>query len=73
MIRATAIGLLCLSTLGAFPRTVPALSTDSQQPIHIEMDSELQYRVRQEGAEPLVYVPLVDVKKLDEPSIIDGF
>ena len=44
-----------------------------QQPIHIEIDSELQYSVLQEGAEPLVYVPLVDVKKLDEPSIIDGF
>ncbi len=39
MIRATAIGLLCLSALGAVPRTVPALSTDSQQPIHIEADS----------------------------------
>ncbi len=38
MIRATAIGLLCLSALGAVPRTVPALSTDSQQPIHIEAD-----------------------------------
>ncbi len=44
-----------------------------QQPLHIEIDSELQYRVLQAGAEPLVYVPLVDVKKLDEPSIIDGF
>jgi hypothetical protein len=37
------------------------------------MGSELQYRVLQEGAEPLVYTPLVNVKKLNEPSIIDGF
>jgi hypothetical protein len=39
----------------------------------IEVDSELQYRVVEKGAEPLVHVPLVDVQKLDEPSIIDGF
>ncbi len=38
MIRAVAIGLLCLSALGALPRTAPALSTDSQQPLHIEAD-----------------------------------
>jgi hypothetical protein len=44
-----------------------------QQPIHIEMDSDLGYRVVEEGAEPLVYVPLLDVQKLDAPSIIDGF
>jgi len=43
------------------------------QPMHIEIDSELTYRVVDEGAAPLVYTPLVDVHKLDEPSIIDGF
>jgi len=43
------------------------------QPIHIEIDSELTYRVVETGAEPLVYAPLVDVHKLDEPSIIDSF
>jgi hypothetical protein len=37
------------------------------------MDSDLGYRVVEEGAEPLVYVPLLDVQKLDAPSIIDGF
>ncbi len=42
------------------------------QPIHIQMDSELNYRVLEPGAEPLVCVPRVDVHKL-EPSIIDGF
>jgi hypothetical protein len=44
-----------------------------RQPLHIEIDSELDYLVREEGAEPLVYVPLVDAQKLDEPSIIDSF
>ena len=42
------------------------------EPIQIEIDSELQFRVLERGAEPLVYVPMVDVQKL-EPSIIDGF
>jgi hypothetical protein len=43
------------------------------QPLHIEIDSELDYRVVEGGAEPVVYVPMVDFDKLDEPSIIDSF
>lgn len=43
------------------------------QPIHIEIDSDLNTCVREEGAEPLVHVPMVDVQKLPAPSIIDGF
>jgi hypothetical protein len=43
------------------------------QPLHIEMDSELDFRVVEGGAEPVVYVPMVDFDKLDEPSIIDSF
>ena len=43
-----------------------------QQPIQIEIGSELDYRVLTEGAQPLVYTPLLDVNQL-EPSIIDGF
>ena len=44
-----------------------------QQPLHIEIDSELEYRVVEKAAQPLVYVPLVDIGNLDEPSIIDSF
>ena len=44
-----------------------------QKPLHIEIDSELKYRVVETGAEPLIYTPLVDLQKLDEPSIIDSF
>jgi hypothetical protein len=29
--------------------------------------------VLEEGAHPLVYAPLLDITKLDDPSIIDGF
>jgi len=43
------------------------------EPIHIEMDSELNYRVVEEGADPLIHVPMVDFDKLDDPSIIDAF
>jgi hypothetical protein len=43
------------------------------QPLHIEIDTDLAYRVAEEEAEPLVYAPLVDFQKLDEPSIIDSF
>ena len=43
------------------------------RPLHLEINTELEYRVLEEGAEPLVYVPFVDFQKLDEPSIIDSF
>ncbi len=43
------------------------------QPIHIEIESDLSYRMVEEQAEPLVHVPLVDLQQLDDPSIIDGF
>lgn len=43
------------------------------EPIQIEIDSQLKYQVLEGGPEPLVYVPALDVQKLDEPSIIDSF
>jgi hypothetical protein len=43
------------------------------QPLHLEIDSKLNYRVMEEGAEPLVFVPMVDLGELDAPSIIDVF
>jgi hypothetical protein len=33
----------------------------------------LNYRVLETDAEPIVFVPLVDWKKLEDPSIIDAF
>jgi hypothetical protein len=44
-----------------------------QRPMRIELDSELNYRVVDQDAEPLVYVPMVDAAKIEGPSIIDGF
>ena len=43
------------------------------QPLHLEIDSELNYRVKEDGAEPLVFSPMVDFGKLEDPSIIDAF
>jgi hypothetical protein len=42
------------------------------QPLQMEIDSELQYRVEKGAAEPMIYSPQLDIQKL-EPSIIDGF
>jgi hypothetical protein len=44
-----------------------------RKPITFQIDSELNYRVLEEGAAPLVYAPLLDVTKLEDPSIIEGF
>jgi hypothetical protein len=44
-----------------------------RQPLHMQIDSELHLRVQEEAAEPLVFVPLVDFNKLQDPSIIDAF
>ena len=43
------------------------------EPIHIEMDSELSYRVLEEEADPFIYVRMVDFDELEDPSIIDAF
>jgi hypothetical protein len=44
-----------------------------QRPLHLEIDSELGSRVEETGAEPLVFAPMVDFEKLEDPSIIDAF
>jgi hypothetical protein len=43
------------------------------QPIHIDIDSELQYTVMEAKASPLVFAPHVDFDRLKDPSIIDAF
>jgi hypothetical protein len=44
-----------------------------RKPIRIEMDSDLNYKVLDPDASPLVFVPTVDFARLKYPSIIDGF
>ena len=43
------------------------------QPLHLEVDSDLNYRVQEADAAPLIFVPMMNLRKLDEPSIIDAF
>jgi hypothetical protein len=42
--------------------------------IHLEMDSDLNYAVREKDAAPLIFAPpLVDFDRLEAPNIIDAF
>jgi hypothetical protein len=41
--------------------------------MRIEIDSELNYSVGEEGADPIIFIPQVDFQKLEDPSIIDSF
>jgi hypothetical protein len=42
------------------------------QTFQIEIDSDLGYRVAGD-AEPLIFTPVVDFAKLEDPSIIEAF
>jgi len=43
------------------------------EPMEIEIDSDLNYKVKEEGCEPVVFVPDVNLFELEEDSIIDSF
>jgi hypothetical protein len=43
------------------------------KPLHLEVDSDLNFRVQEPQAAPLVFVPRMNLQKLDDPSIIDAF
>jgi uncharacterized metal-binding protein YceD (DUF177 family) len=53
--------------------TITTECAHCHQPLHIEIDTELNYRVIEANAEPLVYAPMVNFGELDDPSIIDAF
>ena len=53
--------------------TIETECAHCRQSLHLELDSDLNYRVVETGAAPLVYAPMVDFKKLKDPSIIDSF
>jgi len=46
---------------------------ESHRPMHLEITSELECRVLDDGAAPMLYAPLVDFDKLEDPSIVDRF
>jgi hypothetical protein len=41
--------------------------------LKLVLDSELNVQVQSEGAEPVAFVPDLDLAALDAPNIIDGF
>ncbi len=43
------------------------------RPMQIELTSALSYRVITDGAEPMISLPLIDFKRLKDPSIIHAF
>jgi len=47
--------------------------THCHTPLHIEMDSDLNYQVVEKGAKPVIFSPMVDFGRLKDPSIIDAF
>jgi hypothetical protein len=63
-------GQLCREKLNV---TIETECGHCRQPLRLEVDSDLNFRVEAEPAHPLVFVPLMNLRKLDEPSIIDAF
>ena len=53
--------------------TVESTCAHSRRPIRIDIDSELNYRVGDEGCRPIVFVPDIKLAELEAPSIIDDF
>jgi hypothetical protein len=53
--------------------TIVTACAHCAQPMQIEVDSELRYRVKDEEAEPLVFQPLIDWQTFTEPNIIDAY
>ena len=41
--------------------------------IHIELDSSLNYAVREPDADPLLFIPIVDFSRIRDKSIINVF
>jgi hypothetical protein len=39
----------------------------------LEIDSELNIRILTSGANPVVFIPMLEFDRLEDPSIIDAF
>jgi hypothetical protein len=53
--------------------TVRTECAHCSQKMEVEIDSDLNYKAKDEGCEPMVFIPDVDVFNLEDKSIIDGF
>ncbi len=52
---------------------IETLCADCGEPLGLEVSSDMQGRVLTPGAKPLLFLPLVDFKRLRDRSIIDAF
>ncbi|MEW5719526.1 MAG: hypothetical protein AB1817_12915 [Chloroflexota bacterium] len=53
--------------------TIETECAHCHRPLRLQVDSEMKFQVQDEGAAPLVFVPMVNFARLNEPSIIDAF
>jgi hypothetical protein len=44
-----------------------------RKPMHITIDSDLNYQVKEHGCEPIVFAPDVDFSRLEDRCIIHAF
>jgi hypothetical protein len=53
--------------------TVETSCAHCGEAMHIEIDSELKYRVRERGARPLMFEPSVDWDSFEQPNILHAY
>ena len=53
--------------------TVSSECAHCSQPIELDVDSDVGCNVKNEGADPVVFIPMVDFSKLTERCITDVF
>ena len=53
--------------------TIETECAHCKQPMRLEIDSALRVKWVEPGAEPQIFVPLIDFKTLKDPSITDKF
>ena len=45
----------------------------TKRPMHMEIDSDMNYRCEDPDCRPVIFVPEVDFEALKDPNIIDVF
>ena len=53
--------------------TVETACAHCGEPMRLDIDSEMHCRVEDKRCRPLIFVPDIELRKLEAPSIIDAF
>ncbi len=53
--------------------TVRTECVHCKRPMELTIDDDLDYTVKEQGAEPVIFVPDVDLLTLEDESIINAF